>query len=562
MCLTLAGFRATYSLVKFLKVLANSTISGLFFAGLLALLTLDININLPFEAAAFGQLALALALPYGTIVLVTVLSLFFIVQFFTGKRFAIKAVSPSFLAVSFALLIIVFLLILWENTSYFRSFLDAETSGRLRAQAIVLAALATLAGAALYAARRYKKKVFPLTAYFLVFALGSVFVVGQRAKYPAGETDASTGRLEARKIDRNVILIGLDGLSLDFIFPLIAEGKLPNFSWLVENGTWGRLENTSPTESFILNHSLMTAKLPSKHRQLSLNSYRLFFGKYRLDVTPRFILFRQMVRLGLLKAFPGSPPRAAKDLGFIIEANGSSALELDSPVRASRENPDPRAEKAFGLALKVEPSERNRLLDLARDAFTKDWEREDSAFAEKGRRQPGFFHLLLDGLNTVEAYFYKYSNPGQFGNINQEEINRYGPVISRYYEYYDQIIGKYLASLKDNELLVVYSSFGVEPLPLWKRFVEWILGNPDVSAYHEDTPAGVVFFYGKGIEKRNTVEGMKIVDIAPTILYYLGLPVGKDMDGIVQSPVFVKEFTAENPIFYIGSYEETEIKSR
>jgi hypothetical protein len=547
--------------MKFLKVLINSMISGLFFAGLLALLTLDININLPFEAAAFGELALALALPYGTIVLVTVLSLFFIVQFFTGKRLAIKAISSSFLAVSFALLIIVFLLILWENMSYFRSFLDAETAGRLRAQAIILAVLAVLAGAALYAARRYKK-VFPLTAYFLVFALGLVVAVSQRAKYPAGDAGARAARLEARRLDRNVVLIGLDGLSLDFIFPLIAEGKLPNFSWLVENGTWGRLETISPTESFILNHSLMTGKLPAKHRQLSLNSYRLFYGKYKLDVTPRFILFRQMARLGLLKTLPGSPPRAAKDLAFIIEANGSHALDLDSPVRAAREKPDPRAEKAFSLAFKVVPSERNRLFALARNAFTEDWEREDSAFAEKGRMQPGFFHLLLNGLNTVEAYFYKYSNPEQFGSINQEEISQFGPVISRYYEYYDQIIGKYLASLKDNELLVVYSSFGVEPLPLWKRFVEWILGNADVSAYHEDTPAGVVFFYGQGIEKRNTMEGMKIVDIAPTILYFLGLPVGKDMDGIVQSPVFVREFTAENPIFYIGSYEETEIESR
>ena len=69
-------------------------------------------------------------------------------------------------------------------------------------------------------------------------------------------------------------------------------------------------------------------------------------------------------------------------------------------------------------------------------------------------------------------------------------------------------------------------------------------------------PDGVVFFYGNGIGKRNTVEGMRIVDIAPTLLYYLGLPVGKDMDGIVQSPVFVGDFTAENPIFSISSYEE------
>ena len=55
---------------------------------------------------------------------------------------------------------------------------------------------------------------------------------------------------------------------------------------------------------------------------------------------------------------------------------------------------------------------------------------------------------------------------------------------------------------------------------------------------------------------------MKIVDIAPTLLYFLGLPVGKDMDGIVQSPVFVREFTAENPIFSISSYEEFEIRKR
>jgi len=547
--------------MKFLRVLINSAISGLFFAGLLALLTLDININLPFHIAAFGELVLALALPYGTIVLVTILSIFFIAQFFTGKRLAIKAVSSSFLAASFAPLIIIFLLIFWENISYFRSFLDAETAGRLRVQAIILAALAVLPGAALYSARRYKK-VFPLTAYFLVFALGLVIAVGQRAQYPAGNAGARVVRLEARRLERNVILIGLDGLSLDFIFSLIAEGKLPNFSWLVENGSWGRLETTLPTDSFILNHTLMTGKFPSKHRQLSLNSYRLFFGKYKLDVTPRFILFRQMVRLGLLKALPGSPSPAAKDLAFISEANGSRALDFESPTGTAQEKPDPRAEKAFSLAFKVEPSERNRLFALARSAFTGDWELEDSALAEKGRVQPAFFHLLLKGLNTVEAYFYKYSNPEQFGSISQEEISRYGPVISRYYEYYDQIIGKCLASLKDNELLVVYSSFGVEPLPLWKRFVEWILGNSDASAYHEDMPAGVVFFYGQGIEKRNTMEGIKIVDIAPTILYFLGLPVGKDMDGIVQSPAFLREFTDENPIFYIGSYEETKIESR
>jgi hypothetical protein len=291
-----------------------------------------------------------------------------------------------------------------------------------------------------------------------------------------------------------------------------------------------------------------------------VNAYEPIFGAPRLEATPRYILFRQMVRLGLLDVLAIDPPAGPMDLGGVFEANGSSALIVTPPPAETRGEADPRAEKDFSQVFKTDGSEPGRLLGTARRAFTRDWVLEEGAFTEKGRLAPGYFHLRLDGLNAVEAFFYKYSFPEQFGNIAPEELTRYGPVISRYCEYYDQVVGKYLASLKDNDLLVVYSPYGVEPLPLWKRFVEWILGNADVSAYHEDGPDGVVFFYGNGIGRGKTVEGMKIVDIAPTLLYYLGLPVGKDMDGIVQSPVFVGDFTAENPIFSISSYEEFEFR--
>jgi hypothetical protein len=75
-----------------------------------------------------------------------------------------------------------------------------------------------------------------------------------------------------------------------------------------------------------------------------------------------------------------------------------------------------------------------------------------------------------------------FSFPEEYGDIAQERIERYGPVIERYYDYYDGLIGKFLTGLKEDEILVVYSLFGVEPLPLWKRFVERLLGDPDVSA--------------------------------------------------------------------------------
>jgi hypothetical protein len=544
--------------MKFLKVLANAVLCALFFAGLVALLTLDININLAFAAGPFVRLALALAVFYGPIIVLAIVLLFFVIQFFSGRRFAIKPVSPSFLAVAFIPLIAFFLFIFWENCGYFSSFFDPAVGALLRAQGTALAVLAVLGAAALYASRRYGKKLLPLGAYFAFFAAVMVLLAWLRAEFPSSRPGARTGRLEARTIDRNVLLVGLEGLSLDIIFPLIAEGKLPNFSWLVDNGSWGRLGTLAPTESLLLDHSLETGKLPAKHRQLSANAYEPILKGYRLEVTPRYILFRQMIRLGILKVLPNVPPPGPTDLERVFEANGSSALIVKPLPSDGHREPDPRADKAFGQVFMSDGAETGRPLETARKAFARDWALEEGAFSERGRRAPSYFHLRLDGLNTVEAYFYKYTFPEQFGDIAQEELNRFGPVISRYYEYYDQVVGKYLASLKDNDLLVVYSPYGVEPLPLWKRFVEWILGNSDVSAYHEDRPDGVVFFYGNGIRKRNTVEGMKIVDIAPTLLYSLGLPVGKDMDGIVQSPVFVGDFTAENPIFSISSYEEIE----
>ena len=59
-----------------------------------------------------------------------------------------------------------------------------------------------------------------------------------------------------------------------------------------------------------------------------------------------------------------------------------------------------------------------------------------------------------------------------------------------------------------------------------------------------------------------TVEGMTLVDLVPTVLYYLGLPVGRDMDGIVRGALFERDFTDLNPVLQISSYEEVAVRKR
>lgn len=546
--------------MKFLKVLANAIISGLFFSGLLALLFADLNINLKISPRFLVELALHLAVIYGLLIACLCSIFFFIIQFFSGRSIRIAFISPSFLSLSFSLLALLFLVFFRANTNYFDSFFDSRMRTYLQTQLVTLVGLAVLGPVLAYGYRRYKKKAIFFWVYFLLLAFGLGFVFFQRSHYPLGQPSPKALPLLGKKVEKRITLIGLEGLSFDLLIPLISERKLPNFSWLMDNGSSGRLINFSPTEPVTLNASLDSGKFPAKHRRLSLSRYRIGKMKETLEIAPRFLLFNQLERVGFLKISPSQPASAVTDIWQIFEANQISVVKRDWPYSLEvPSQPSPRAEKVLANILDSSVSPSDEYFAAARNALFRDCAYEETAVEAKNARQPQIYYLLLSGLNTVQAHFYKFHFPEQFGHIDQESLERYGPVIDKYYDFYDQIVGKSLTGLKEDELLVVFSPHGTEPLPLWKRAIENLLGNPMVSAHHESAPDGVVFFYGKGVVRGNNFDGMRIVDIAPTLLYYLGLPVARDMDGIVRTSIFINEFIAENPVIYISSYEEFRI---
>jgi hypothetical protein len=546
--------------MKFLKVLINSLVTGIFFSFLLALLIYDLNINLGFQLFFFGQISLFLLITYGLLIAFLSLSLFFILQFILGRRFNIAFLSPSFLVLSFSLTLVLFLLIFKANHDYFLSFFDSVTRDLLSRQFLIFIFVGLLGLCCFYGSRRYRKGFIFLIVYYLLFFPALYYALWLRMNYPVPQKSEKVANLEAKKINKKVTMIGLEGLSFDVMIPLITEEKLPNFAWLMEEGSWGKLENFSPTEPLILNSSFNSGKLPSKHRQLSLYKYRVLKGTQEFEVAPRFIFFGQLLRTNLLKRTIKTHPFYSQDIWNIFQDSKIDYLVQDWPYYGGIAESSPKAETRFNMTFKDLKLDDSRMFDRVRQAFFSDFEYEDRVVQKKTETQPQIVYFMLNGLNMVEQYFYKYSFPDLFGNINQDEINRYSSVIERYYQFYDDIIGKYMASRKEDELLIVYSPHGIEPLPLWKRVAEWILGNAEVSAYQELAPDGAVFFYGREINRGQNIDRMRLIDIAPTLLNYLGLPVGKDMDGIVCSSIFREEFKLENPVLYISSYDEHVIK--
>jgi hypothetical protein len=93
----------------------------------------------------------------------------------------------------------------------------------------------------------------------------------------------------------------------------------------------------------------------------------------------------------------------------------------------------------------------------------------------------------------------------------------------------------------------------MEPLTFGKRLLERVIGDPRFTGTHERAPDGFLLVWGAAAAAGRRPLG-SIVDLAPTVLYYLGLPVARDMDGTARTDVFTSAFTAERPVTYIPTY--------
>ena len=89
----------------------------------------------------------------------------------------------------------------------------------------------------------------------------------------------------------------------------------------------------------------------------------------------------------------------------------------------------------------------------------------------------------------------------------------------------------------------------VEPV----RGVHGPCGDPNFTGSHDRAPDGFLLAYGTPVQVGQGHRG-SIVDVAPTVLYFLGLPIGRDMDGYARTDILTREFTAERPVAYVPSY--------
>ena len=166
-----------------------------------------------------------------------------------------------------------------------------------------------------------------------------------------------------------------------------------------------------------------------------------------------------------------------------------------------------------------------------------------------------FLAVRLPGLDAMGHYFLRYANPSAFGDVS---TRRAAPLRSR--------AGGVLRL--DRQRSSVASSTRWRPTICcwscrrsgWSRSVRAsacsssFFGNPRISGTHERAPDGFLLAYGSAVAPGRPARA-SVLDLAPTILYYLGLPVARDMDGFARTDLFRASFTASRPITFIPTYD-------
>ncbi|PYQ11153.1 MAG: hypothetical protein DMH00_09005 [Acidobacteria bacterium] len=193
---------------------------------------------------------------------------------------------------------------------------------------------------------------------------------------------------------------------------------------------------------------------------------------------------------------------------------------------------------------------------------------EEVALRMLSREQPDLTGIYLIANDPISHTFWHYYEPGRFQGVASDEAKRLGLLIPNISVHNDRYLSRLMKLISKDTVVMVVSDHGFEAsgrLPKARptdQFADSFeqaraeaLKNGTVSLGQsgEHTRDGVFIAAGGPIRKGVSMKG-SVLDITPTILALMGLPVPEDMNGRVLTEILDPGFLARQPVRSIPSY--------
>ena len=166
----------------------------------------------------------------------------------------------------------------------------------------------------------------------------------------------------------------------------------------------------------------------------------------------------------------------------------------------------------------------------------------------KGREPHG---IVAPGHEAEEVY-----RQIIIGLENLRDPDTGEPVVERVYRKEELYSGEYLDEAPD--LIVQWRNYEYDCRQRFGREESSVFGDritihdlqdQGISGVHR--LSGVFFLRRKHISSGKRIEGAQIIDLAPTVLYLLGMPVPRSMDGQVLIQAFEEGYVDSHPVTYV-----------
>src|SRR5665213_1342414 len=370
-----------------------------------------------------------------------------------------------------------------------------------------------------------------------------------------------------------LLLVGWEAADWSILHPLIDAGELPALRGIVETGASGTLLCTQPLVSAAQWTTIATGKRPWQHR-VCHPIERVTAEKEAVPVTAAGrrsrAVWEMLARAGkrcLVAGWPATHGEQTANTAIVsdryAQPTAGPGIKPWPPAAPGTYWPAEIGRRLDGLRMSPEgvqadvisryipewkkiDQKRDRRLGQLRLFLAADFSYQGAMMSLLSSGHWDFASVRFPALGALSQIFHSYRSPRPDW-IPEAEFNLYQHVIHCACRVVDHILHLLVQAAGSNTAVMVVSAHGVSRRPLPPSGVR----GGDGEAWK--SPYGILAACGPGFASDALVSCATVLDVAPTLLTWFGLPIGDDMEG----RVLVEAFVEVPAVTHIASWEPT-----
>ena len=318
--------------------------------------------------------------------------------------------------------------------------------------------------------------------------------------------------------ERKIIVLGIDGIDWAIIDRLLNEGKLPAFKRIIDGGVSAPLLSAEDfTKSPALWTTICTGRPLGEHgiEDFTIQDPKtgdpIPVGSIHRTVPAIWNIFTlaglKTDIFGMWATYPAEAIEGCvvSDRCVTLASKPANSRELTQEIRAKLTYPPALVEKVLpnldtadwvlspyvsttlGHLTDVRDQRRfTFLLDFSdfhwddvyyfKESFQEDYLKAVLGFELLASDPPQLYFNYFRGTDVSEHFFWRYLEPELFADLPGDP-SLFANLISSYYEYMDEILGRHLQLMNPEDSLIILSDHGQIPDPNLQGQINWSTGT-------------------------------------------------------------------------------------